>query len=667
MARKKKITISDDTITDFLDPWRDSSKNYQSERSVNRRKWYRAMRGMPYGNERQGMSTAVRQVIWEVVQGMIPGLIEIFTDDFFSLTSDNFDRADKFKKLIKYQMFVKQDGESQLDSWIQDCLMYEMGVLKVCHRNDYDIEEIKFDELTDQDMSAIMQDPMLIPTKYETVELFEPGMLEPVGVVYRNVKVVKKIPQYIGPSMESIPPWEFYISPEATSVDDALYVAHWVKRNLDYVKKRESAGLYRKGSTEKVKEKISYGQEDMTAVLDEIYVRYEADEVEEPDYLIHETRTDAKEITPNAEVWIKEEYVRLDLDGDGLLEPALVVSCNGVVLNVDYNPYKRPPFRIGRVLPEPHKLTGISIPQLLYDDQKVQTNLLRLMQDAAAFAAWKNPITNDPQMIAALDRRRPFDTIQADPNKVEWLEAPQVGNSIFKAMEFEDTLIENKTGVTKYNQGLDSNSLNKTATGINIIANMAQQKQKLCARRLGRDLKHVIRDFIFINQMYPPQDAVKLLGQDIEVRQDDLYGEYDITDNVGVGPQERSFVAEQILGFVQMAMKSNLMQMGIVTPDKIREALLYIGQMQSVPYERFVISEQELQRNAFSKIQQMGQQMQMLSGENQGLKKAIEEIRGQILQMPQSQRQAAMMLPKAEDSVPVAGNGMPMPQPNARR
>jgi hypothetical protein len=44
---------------------------------------------------------------------------------------------------------------------------------------------------------------------------------------------------------------------------------------------------------------------------------------------------------------------------------------------------------------------------------------------------------------------------------------------------------ENRTGIVRNNQGLDADSLNKTASGMNMLMSAAQQRQELIARVLA--------------------------------------------------------------------------------------------------------------------------------------------------------------------------------------
>ena len=49
-------------------------------------------------------------------------------------------------------------------------------------------------------------------------------------------------------------------------------------------------------------------------------------------------------------------------------------------------------------------------------------------------------------------------------------------------LEYLDTVRESRTGVTRYNQGLDADSLNKTATGVNALMSQSQMRMELIAR-----------------------------------------------------------------------------------------------------------------------------------------------------------------------------------------
>ena len=125
------------------------------------------------------------------------------------------------------------------------------------------------------------------------------------------------------------------------------------------------------------------------------------------------------------------------------------------------------------------------MPDLLDNDQKIQTNLLRLIQDSAAIDCYKNPVTNDQLMFTMLQDRKPFAVIKGDPNRLGEVKTSPPSEFILKAYEMQEAGVEKKTGMTRYNQGMDASSLNKTATGIDAIMAASAKPLRLVARLLG--------------------------------------------------------------------------------------------------------------------------------------------------------------------------------------
>jgi hypothetical protein len=247
--------------------------------------------------------------------------------------------------------------------------------------------------------------------------------------------------------------------------------------------------------------------------------------------------------------------------------------CGDIILQLEENPYGRPPFRVGSISPEPHKVTGLSMPMILDNDQKVQTNLLRLIQDSAAMSCYRNPVTTDQQMFKMLQDRKPFAVILGDPSKLGEVTQDAPNQFIIKAYELLKSENEEKTGNTRYNQGTDAASLNKTATGINAIFTASEKRMRLTASLIGNGVfMGVIRDFIYINQKWVSDDPIKLLGENIEINKEDLTGEYDIEIDIGTSPSEKQSVANQIDLFIQFATKAGL-DLGLCDPVHIEKAV----------------------------------------------------------------------------------------------
>jgi len=614
-----KVKLKDDEIISLLQPDVDKARAIQDELAIQREAYYNAFRAELYGNERAGWSQSVSPIVWVQHQATLSSLIEIFSDEFFTLKSSDEDRATKFQKLIRYQLFRKQDGYKRFYDFLFNAGLFHYSVFKVYYREDSDVETETIERLTTEQMVQLSQDPSIQIIKY-TEAATDPvtdmlGMVQqPSETYYENVKVARKRVNYAGPWVDVLPPWEFFYSPDCKITDwggiDGRLVYHSVKRTLNDIRKKERAGIYRAGTFDKCK---SLGSERPQGV-DEIAFTSGADDLSSYSTQVDNSDDLSKELV------IKECYCKMDLDGDGLLEPCIVVIIeDSIVAQVEENPYERACFRIGGMLPEPHKINGIAPPAILDNDQKIMTNLLRFIQDSAAMSTYRNPITPDVRMQQMLQNRKPFDVILGDNGKIGEVPVQPPDNFILKAWELMKGENEEKTGLSRYNQGMDAESLNKTATGISLISQNSARRLRMSAKLLGNGaITGLIRDFIFINQKWKTQDPIQLLGTDIVVNPDDLDGEYDIEIDIGVSPAEKQASANQMDLLVQFGTQAGI-QMGLMTPMHILKAQKKKYALLNINVDDCFNTEQQLQEQLMAQQMQqqqamMGQPMQNMEG-----------------------------------------------------
>ena len=91
---------------------------------------------------------------------------------------------------------------------------------------------------------------------------------------------------------------------------------------------------------------------------------------------------------------------------------------------------------------------------------------------------------------------------------------------LFAFIELLDGEKENRSGVTRYNQGLDANSLNKTATGIAAIQNAAEQRIELVARLFAEGVKKLfsqMHDTVRRHSEVGKAETVRLRGKWIDI------------------------------------------------------------------------------------------------------------------------------------------------------
>ena len=136
----------------------------------------------------------------------------------------------------------------------------------------------------------------------------------------------------------------------------------------------------------------------------------------------------------------------------------------------------------------PHALVGRSLFDQTQDLQQLGSVITRSLLDNLYLVNRPRPVISDHVNIDSLIDWTPGSPIRlragARPgdNHVAWLQVPNVTGGALTALEHLAGVRENRTGVSRYNQGLDAESLNKTLGGLDRIMSASQQRQDLIAR-----------------------------------------------------------------------------------------------------------------------------------------------------------------------------------------
>jgi hypothetical protein len=145
-------------------------------------------------------------------------------------------------------------------------------------------------------------------------------------------------------------------------------------------------------------------------------------------------------------------------------------------------------------------------------------------------------------------------------------------------VEYMDSMKEKRTGVTAYNQGLDANSLNKTATGVQQIMSAAQQRLELVARTFAetgiKDLFLLVHRLVRQNVTKP--DIVRLRNQWVEIDPREWKNRKDLSISVGLGAGNKDQQMFHLTNILQM--QKEALQAGLTDPSKIYNALAKLTQ-----------------------------------------------------------------------------------------
>ena len=600
--------------------------------------------------ERAGHSRIKCSDIMDTIEWMMPSFIKAFagTAESISISPQNeedVEKSEKLEKLLNWQFMGRHcKGFTVIYEWVKSCLIYGTSVIKITWQDKYikkgfdlpiatddqiyqmqgddmvkdldgEPQDIQAGTVIDEDILALANtDPTLL--NYIGQVNAQSMQVQPVALdnfrVWRNVHGKKLIKSYSGPLVEVISPEDFYMDPEAKSIEDAQFVIHRVWRTYGYLKEKERDGIY--SNVDEVKAWLDRDKE--SYINSERAQRYNsADAIDPANYAID---SEDKQIARH-KLEVFEWWGLLDLTDEGYQEPYLVVFCGETILRMELNPYGhgQPPFEVLRPMLDPFKFTGVSIPELVGEFQAVKTALFRQILDNVSYqnnGAWLVN-RNAGVDINALLNMRPNTIVRSNitSGAVVPLTPPNLQGYPLTMIELVDSMLQKRTGVTSYNQGLDANSLNKTATGITKIMDASVQRIELQARVMAETgVKPAFQKILMLNQQFMDQTVViRVFNKPLEISPDDLIGDFDVSVDVGGATSKNETRVQQMMILLQSS--SLMMSTGVMRPQNIYEISKKIMEIwEWKDYDKYLSDPNEtaLIQQALQIIQQLGMSME---------------------------------------------------------
>jgi len=497
-------------------------------------------------------SSVVSTDVADTVEWALPSLMRIFFggEDVITIKGrqpEDDRNAEIMQQLINFQIQTQNSGFLVFYRWFKDALVSGLGVIKAWWERQ--TEDYEFKDLFSIEEVETLKSNSAIEVVSE--QPAENGVY--VVVTYRIKKTIKNQPVFA-----NIPPNEFIFHPDASNIKDATFVAHRKIVTADYLRRKAKEGLY---DASAVEEAIKAGEENQVSSQDELSfaIRPDQSQFARPD-----AQDEARRL-----IKIYECYTKYDINDDGLLEDVIVTIANDVVLRLEENLYGRPPFFVLCPILEPYEIWGKSFADILKDIQAIKTALIRqILVNIALNNEPKKEVLETAVALEDLTLDKEFIRVR-QAGAIKPLPVQPLAPWTYNFLEYIEGLKENRTGITRYNQGLDARSLNKTATGIQLIMSAAQQRLELIARIFAETgIKDFFRFLVGLNQRFITEDVViRLTNEPITITPDDLQGNFDleISAGMGVGVKEQNLQNLQNL----MQIYPQFVQAGIVTPKNI--------------------------------------------------------------------------------------------------
>jgi len=529
------MKMTETELLNFLDEESRNAREFNlDDVASDRRKAQKAYLREPYGNEEEGRSGVVASDVFDAVEGMLPDLIEVFTSSdkavvFEPVGPEDEESAEQVTNACNYVFYKQNNGFLILYTALKDALMLKTGAVKwfweeketqtfSTYRGVTD-DQIAQHMLANPDTKIMEQEEVEPDEQMQAMAMAQGVALPPTY----NVKA-KSIQKRGIVRICALPPEELRVSARHDSIllDECQYVAHVTEKTYSDI--------------------LAMGYD-----VDEDDVRRAGDD--EDDYHGETQFSRGRELSEDNSAddsqtrgWLRDEYVLVDFDGDGIAERRRIVRLGDLILeNVEVS---HVPIAAWTPYIKTHQFNGLSVADLVEEFQRIHTSIIRSQLDNLALAnnqetvvltdGQGNPLANIDDLL----NRRPGGIIRSkQPGAVQPYQQNWQGIVAMPMLEQLQSEKENRTGWTRYSQGLDGDSLNKTATGAQMIMNASQKRMKLMARIAAECLVAPMFKGIFktLSDHNMEQISYRLNGKFVQYDPQAWRDQYDLTINVGIG------------------------------------------------------------------------------------------------------------------------------------
>lgn len=507
-------------------------------------------RGDPFGNEVTGRSQVVSRDVAQYVDSQMPSLMRVFAsgDEVVVFEPTQQQDEDAAKQATDYVNWIwrQNDGFLRFHNWFKDGLLFKLGVVKIWWDDSPTHTREHYRGLTDEELAALEADEDIEVGDVQSRMTFVEGpMGVPMAMNVHDVDVVKT-DKSGRVRVANVPPEEFVFGRRTKDDTDSDVFGH--------VTKKRKADLIADGFPADVVQGLASGGGDIDNDAQKLVRFRDVDDqnnADDPD-----------------EVEVVECYFRCALEDDEPAKLWQVTYCGSEILQCEE--VDDHPFACVTPILMPHRLVGLSTADQTMDIQLVKSTIWRQMldnmylQNAPQIGAVEGQVNLDDLLT-----RRPGGVVRMKtPGAITPIPTTPLGQEPYQMIEYLDSQGENRTGATRYNQGLDANTLNKTASGINMIQNAAAQRLELIARVFAETgVKRAFRRILSLVQRHQTKEQViRLRGQWVTMDPRSWSNSMDMSVTVGLGNGNKDQIVAHLMTLLQMDTTIVQMQQGVQGP-----------------------------------------------------------------------------------------------------
>jgi len=436
----------------------------------------------------QGVSAIVDTSTTETVEAYTAVLCDLFLNNGklakfnpYAASPGAHKQAHDASLVTNYCLFKQNNGWELIQTWIKSALLWKNGIIRWDCVEDYYttfeeyevISQVKLDELLSDGEVEIVGD-----LEFEN-EVDATGDAE---LVYVNVRIKRTVDRS-KVRLENIPPENFRISRDATSIDDANFVGiqtdmtrseirkHWpdIAETISDDEWDELGGMAWSGNTR-------YSQ-DVAARKEVVGMSY------------WQGATDSMPVEANRELPVTECWMNVDRDGDGIAELKRFIMIGSKVFHEEDCDF----IQVASLSPIdiPHEFYGLSIADLTRSSTLAATAILRGFVENTYLTNY-SPKLADPNVVdfSALQHMKPKQIIPTNGSPqgaVAALPPETISTGTVPLLQHLQIIKEQATGMSKAAQGLNDtlyvsgNSEGKMAA----VQSASQKRIQHIARRFA--------------------------------------------------------------------------------------------------------------------------------------------------------------------------------------
>ncbi|MCA3169595.1 MAG: hypothetical protein ING20_02395 [Burkholderiales bacterium] len=622
------MKMSDAEINKIVGAEEDDAINFQSQIGRDRAKLLDYYNCRPYGDEVEGQSQVVTSDVSDVIEGMLPSLVRIFTQGKYvaRFESDNpeYDKeADQKTAWANYVFTRQNDGTLILHNMFKDALLQYTGTVKIYWDEKKDVTKERYRGLSLFELQKLQMDEETeIEEQEERIEVVQGT---PFTVYDVQVKRTKTIGQT---RIDNVPPEEFLICRSARDFRNPRFIGHRTPKTR--------SELILMGFDRDTVENLpadEYYDFEVSYEKNARYWNY--------DGLIETNPGDASQDI----IYLGEYYVYMDTDGDGVAELWQVFRAGNEIL--DKNQVDEHPFAVVVPIPIPHRAIGSCPGEQVADIQYLKSTLMRQALNNVYQTNYMRTIVNERVDLDDLLTPRAGGIIRVNDegpigDSLQPLVVQPIAEPILRMMEYVDVMREVRTGVTRYNQGLDSEALNKTATGFKGIMEASQQRLDMIARIFAdTGVRDIFRKIIKLGMQYQNDSMqIRVMGTPMEIDPTSWRNNLDCRIDVGLGSGDRQ---EKIVNLnAILAMQQQFLQQGLPLADQakmyntLEKLVVEVGLKDASPYFNDPTQPQQMLQ---AQVEQLSAAVQQLQAQMQNPLAEVEQIKAQASLAEQQQKQ----------------------------